>query len=236
MTVILIQKTDQCCKRDFTYIVCLKYVTNITLFMFVLELYYVTKFYLGTESVVTRISSVTFLFSLCVIVLYLSVCVLCTGADFVIGLAPLTTGATTTSTTTTTTATSNNNRHNNSFQYYSNSNGNVKIPPYLFRGIFPIKTDSLSRMLHSCYPFIHSFVVNFCKHHHKALPLEYFFSPFHFTNLQSRCNTRLAAHLLMMLHVGAITCYVKCKQRSMKKKFIQIVQRECLIKLSACCV
>jgi len=83
--------------------------------MFVLELYYVTKFYLGTESVVTRISSVTFLFSLCVIVLYLSVCVLCTGADFVIGLAPLTTGATTTSTTTTTTATSNNNRHNNSF-------------------------------------------------------------------------------------------------------------------------
>jgi hypothetical protein len=33
------------------------------------------KIYLGTESVLTVISSVTFLFSLCVIVFYLSVCV-----------------------------------------------------------------------------------------------------------------------------------------------------------------
>jgi hypothetical protein len=48
-----------------------------------------TEFYFGTELVLTLISSVTFLFSLCVIVWYLSVCVLCIGADFVIGLALL---------------------------------------------------------------------------------------------------------------------------------------------------
>jgi len=70
--------------------------------------------------VLTLTSSVTFLFSLCVILLYLGVCVLCTGADFAIGLAPLksvlwkfTTAATTTTT-------------NNNFYYYSNSNGNLR--------------------------------------------------------------------------------------------------------------
>jgi hypothetical protein len=84
---------------------------------FCVRIVLVTKFYFGTESVLTLISALTSLLSLCVIVLHLSVCVLYIRANFVIGLVLLKRALW---------KFSNNNNNNNNNNIYSKNNGNVR--------------------------------------------------------------------------------------------------------------